>query len=137
MLAGLRARRDSATLESVAERCLIIDDSEGFLASAARLLESQGATVVGLARSRAEALELTDTQAPDLVLVDVELGEDDGVALAHELVARSPSTRAILISAHELSDLDFSSGDSEIAFLPKASLSLTAIERLLPPSRPS
>jgi DNA-binding NarL/FixJ family response regulator len=119
----------------VPQRCLIIDDSEGFLASAARLLESQGARVVGLARSRAEALELADTQAPDLVLVDVELGEEDGVALAHELVAQSPSTRAILISAHELDDLDFSSGDSEIGFLPKASLSLTAIERLLPPSR--
>ena len=42
----------------VSVRCLLIDDSREFLASAARLLESQGVEVVGCATSTREALEL-------------------------------------------------------------------------------
>ena len=40
--------------------CLIVDDSEAFLASAARLFSAQGFRVVGLAASGDEALALAD-----------------------------------------------------------------------------
>jgi DNA-binding NarL/FixJ family response regulator len=66
-------------------RCVIVDDSEDFLASATRLLESQGMQVIGRASSGEEALALTDELAPDVVLVDIMLGEEDGIGLARQL----------------------------------------------------
>jgi two-component system, NarL family, nitrate/nitrite response regulator NarL len=110
-------------------RCLIVDDSDEFLASAARLLEAQGMSVVGRATSSEEALRRAENLAPDVVLVDVELGDEDGVELAQELEARTPSTRAILISAHEREELRLLTNG--VAFLPKSSLGAAAIEKLI------
>jgi two-component system, NarL family, nitrate/nitrite response regulator NarL len=108
---------------------LIVDDSDEFLASAARLLEAQGMSVVGRATSSDEALRRADEVVPDVVLVDVELGDEDGVELAQELEARLPSTRVILISAHEREELDLLANGVE--FLPKSSLGAAAIEKLI------
>jgi CheY-like chemotaxis protein len=51
-------------------RYLLVDDNKDFLASAKRLLDSQGADVVGCATSSAEALRLTDELRPDVALVE-------------------------------------------------------------------
>jgi len=110
-------------------RLLIVDDSDEFLASAARLLEAQGMSVVGCATSSDEAIRLIEELAPDVVLVDVELGEEDGVDLARALTARAPSTTAILISAHDREELGLLANGVE--FLPKASLGAAAIQGLL------
>ena len=118
--------RDSRLM---AVRCLIVDDSDEFLASASRLLEAQGMEVVACATSSEQARQLAEDLAPDVVLVDVELGEEDGVELAQELKARTPSTRAILISAHDREELGLLTNGVE--FLPKSSLGAAAIEKLL------
>src|SRR5262252_9137976 len=99
-------------------RCLIIDDSDEFLASARRLLESQGVEVVGCASTSEEAARLASELAPAVALVDVDLGDEDGIALAAELEARMPSLRAILISAHDREDLnDLIAENADIEFL--------------------
>ena len=113
----------------MALRLLIVDDSDEFLASAARLLEAQGMSVVACATSSDEALRLAEDLAPDVVLVDVELGDEDGVELARALEARAPSTRAILISAHDRDELGLLANGVE--FLPKGSLGAAAIQNLL------
>ena len=82
-------------------RCVLIDDSCQFLAAAARLLESQGIDVVACATSTSEALERVAALEPNLALVDIELGEEDGIALAQQLAVRSPSVRVVLISAYD------------------------------------
>jgi DNA-binding NarL/FixJ family response regulator len=113
-------------------RSLIVDDSETFLASARRLLESQGLEIVGTATSRAEALELATALSPDLALVDVELGEEDGFALAGELRSRSPATRVVLISTYGSNEMqDVISTSSAVGFLPKSRLSVDALRALL------
>jgi DNA-binding NarL/FixJ family response regulator len=113
-------------------RCLLVDDSEEFLVSAARLLESQGLEVVGHATSGAEAIELALALAPDLALVDIELADEDGFALAQELEARAPNTRVILISAYERDDLsDLIPDSGAVGFIPKRSLGAEAIAALL------
>jgi CheY-like chemotaxis protein len=107
-------------------RCLIVDDSEEFLASASLLLESQGVEVVACASSGADALELAWDLALNVALVDVELGDEDGIALAQEL---GEHTQVVLISAYERAELgDLLSG---VPFLPKKALGAPAIERLL------
>src|SRR5918997_6048863 len=104
-------------------RCLLIDDSPEFLASAARLLESQGIDVVGCATSTREALELVATLDPNLALVDIELADEDGIALAQQLSARAPSTPVVLISAYDQADVGELIVETRAAgFLPKSAL---------------
>jgi two-component system, NarL family, nitrate/nitrite response regulator NarL len=116
----------------VALRCLIVDDSETFLVSASALLSAQGLEVVGLASSRAEALRLAEQLWPDVTLVDVELGEEDGLEVARELAGRVPASRVVLISAHAQDELGEVIGESPAArFLAKTALSAAAIADLV------
>jgi DNA-binding NarL/FixJ family response regulator len=113
-------------------RCVLVDDSKDFLASAAQLLESQGVDVVGVASTTAEALRLTEKFEPEVALVDIELDQEDGIELAELLAARTPSTRVVLISSYERDDLsDLISDSPAIGFLPKPVLSASAIDSLL------
>jgi len=114
-------------------RCLIVDDSDEFLASAARLLESQGIDVVGAATSGGQALELAGTLEPDLALVDIELGDEDGIAVAGRLAARVPGITVVLISAYRQDELsEVIAGSPAAGFLSKSDLGLAAIESLIP-----
>jgi DNA-binding NarL/FixJ family response regulator len=113
-------------------RSLIIDDSNAFLASARRLLESQGVEIVGTATSGAEALDLAAALSPDLALVDVELGEEDGFALAGELRSRAPEMRVVLISSYGRDEIqDLISKSAAVGFLPKSQLSGDAVRAVL------
>lgn len=116
----------------MALRCLIVDDSEEFLISARLLLELQGMDVVGVATNRHEAFELAERHAPDVALVDVELGDDDGVALTGELAERTPEMQCVLISAHDRTDLsELVSGSRAAGFISKTDLGAAAIRELL------
>jgi DNA-binding NarL/FixJ family response regulator len=127
----LRSLAGPAKVVIVALRCLIVDDSQEFLLSATRLLESQGFEVVGSATSSELALELAASLEPDLALVDVELSDEDGIALGNEL-AGIASTRVVLISAYEQDEFaDLISESQAVGFLPKRDLGATAIVDLL------
>jgi DNA-binding NarL/FixJ family response regulator len=116
----------------VALRCLIVDDSEEFLASARRLLSAQGLAVVGVASSGVEAVQLAEQLLPDVALVDVELGEEDGIEVARRLAERAPSSRVVLISSHPEDELgDLLVGNPAAGFLPKTALSAAAIAELV------
>jgi two-component system nitrate/nitrite response regulator NarL len=112
--------------------CLIVDDNEVFLASASRLLTAQGLEVLGCALSGAEALRLARQLAPDVALVDVQLGDEDGLELARRLAANSHATRVILISSYSKDELGELVDDSPaVGFVPKAALGSDAIATLL------
>jgi two-component system, NarL family, nitrate/nitrite response regulator NarL len=110
--------------------CLIVDDNEDFLASASRLLRSQGLEVVDCASSGEQALKLAEKHRPDIVLVDVELGDEDGVVVAEQVRERSPSSSVILISAYDREELAELVGPASNRFLPKNRLSAAAIGKL-------
>jgi two-component system, NarL family, nitrate/nitrite response regulator NarL len=113
-------------------RCLIVDDNEPFLASASRLLSAQGLEVVGRAMSGAEALRLAEHLKPDVALVDVQLGDENGLELTRRLAANSHATRVILISNHSQDELVELLDDSPaVGFLQKPTLGADAIAKLL------
>ena len=113
-------------------RCIIVDDSEEFLASASRLLGSQGMEIVACASSGERALDLTTQLVPDVILVDIELGEEDGIELSHVLAVRAPRTRVVLISSYERDELgDLIAQSPAAGFLPKTDLAATAIAQVL------
>jgi DNA-binding NarL/FixJ family response regulator len=117
----------------VSLRCLIVDDNRVFLDSARRLLERQGLTIVGVASTSADAFWAAETLRPDLVLVDVSLGTEDGFELAQQLVAdRRCDAAVILISTRSEADLADLVVQSPVAgFLAKSELSADAIRTLL------
>ena len=113
-------------------RCIIVDDSEEFLASASRLLGSQGMDVLAVASNGEQALDLAGKLGPDLALVDIELGEEDGIELSHELASHAPSVRVVLVSSYSLADIGELVAHSPAAgFLPKTDLGAAAIRQLL------
>ena len=112
--------------------CLIIDDSEKFLASATRLLSLQGVSVIGGASTGDEALRLAAALRPDVTLVDVELGAEDGIEVARRLTSGSWSTMVILISLRDRNELaELIAGSGAIGFLRKDALDAQAIADLI------
>jgi two-component system nitrate/nitrite response regulator NarL len=115
-------------------RCLIVDDSQAFLHAAAVLLEREGLTVAGMASSIAGALRQARALRPDLILVDIGLGDESGFELAR-LLAQDPQAGAadvILISTAAETDYQDLIQDSPAAgFLAKSDLSAQAISHIL------
>ncbi len=88
--------------------------------------------VVACANSRADALELAEALEPDVALVDIVLGDEDGIALTRQLAVRAPSTCVILVSSYALDDLgELLANSPAVGFLPKTALGAAAIARLL------
>lgn len=113
--------------------CIIVDDNRGFLASAARLLKLEGVKVVGCATSGQEALRLSRAVARlDVILVDIELGEENGIELARQLSAQLPDAAVILISSHDQDELEeLMPTTGVVGFLPKQALGAAAIAGLI------
>jgi two-component system, NarL family, nitrate/nitrite response regulator NarL len=118
--------------EEVPLSCLIVDDSEEFQASASRLLSAQGMTIVGCASSAAQALRMAESLRPDVALVDVELGDEDGIELAAQLAASAAATPVILISIRDQDEVsELIRGSPARGFLRKDALDASGIVELL------
>ena len=115
-------------------RCLLVDDSDAFLETASLLLEREGLTVVGMASTIAEALGQARALRPDLILVDIGLGDESGFTLAGLLArdGQSGGAEVILISTGAEEDYKEMIDDSPVAgFLAKSELSSLGISRVL------
>jgi DNA-binding NarL/FixJ family response regulator len=120
-----------ATIGVVSRRILIVDDHSGFRASARRMLEAGGFDVVGEAHDGAAALEAAANLTPDVVLLDVQLPDANGIDLAGRLSANGGAA-VILTSSRPSDQLGSNLTDSGArGFIPKDELSATEIERLV------
>jgi CheY-like chemotaxis protein len=119
--------------------CLIVDDNRAFLEAAQMLLEREGLTVAGTATTSDEALRKAESLRPDVVLVDISLGEESGFDLARRLVDAYPGneTAVVLISTRAEADVaDLIAESPALGFVPKVELSAGAIRRLVDGRRP-
>jgi DNA-binding NarL/FixJ family response regulator len=112
---------------------LIVDDSAPFFEAARQFLADDGVTVVGFAATSDQAVNKTLALAPDVALVDIDLGTESGIDVAQRL-ARLPhgGPPVVLISAEsgsELAELVDASG--ALGFVSKTDLSGDAIRKLL------
>jgi DNA-binding NarL/FixJ family response regulator len=115
-------------------RCLIVDDSRLYLDAARALLEREGIEVAGVASGTAEALLLAEALQPDVILVDIVLGEESGLDLVRLMSedSRAAGAAMILISTHTEADFSALIEESPAAgFIPKPELSAAAIRRTL------
>jgi DNA-binding NarL/FixJ family response regulator len=114
-------------------RCLLVDDNDAFLEAASRLLQREGVTVVGTASSTAEAIRRARALRPDIIVIDIGLGEESGFDLARLLAQDGGSSaELIMISARAESDYTELIAQSPAAgFLAKSELSARGIGQLL------
>ena len=111
-------------------RSLIVDDNDSFLEAARGLLEEEGLPVAGVASTPVDAFRQVQLLDPDIVLVDVFLGEESGLELARRLV--DDGQTVILISTHPEEDLaDLIAGSPAVGFLQKGELSADAVRRMV------
>jgi len=80
---------------------LIVDDHEVFRASARALLESAGFVVVAEAATGTEALEAVAANRPEIVLLDIQLPDIDGLIVAERLAASPLPPAVVLTSSRE------------------------------------
>ena len=113
-------------------RCVIVDDNSLFLEGATDLLTREGVDVVGVAANSAEAIRLVTEVRPDVMLVDIDLGDEDGFELAQRVHAISPASKVILVSTHAEEDLAHLIDQSPaLGFIAKTGLSAQAIRDTL------
>jgi DNA-binding NarL/FixJ family response regulator len=80
----------------------------------------EGVEVVGETGSGDEALSLTETLQPDLILLDITMPGMNGLAALSEIRARFPSVRVIMLTMHEAREYAIQSLHGGAAgFIPK------------------
>jgi DNA-binding NarL/FixJ family response regulator len=115
-------------------RCLIVDDSTGYVQAARALLEQEGITVVGVASTVDAAARAVTELCPDVTLVDIDLCGSSGLDLARHLVDEFCGTAGcvILISAHAEEEFaDLIEACPAAGFVPKLALSADAIRAVM------
>ena len=114
-------------------RCLIVDDNEAFVEIARRVLDPNGVKVTGTASNIAEAVLRVSELRPDIVLIDVMLGDENGFDLARRLAEPGARDLAVIMISSGAADeyRDLIAESAAVGFLPKAELSVDGIRRLL------
>lgn len=83
-------------------RVAVVDDHPVFRLGMSALLGSlEGVEVVGDAEDAVAAHRLIDERRPDVVLMDLHLGEDSGIEATRDIVRRHPDTAVLVITMQE------------------------------------
>jgi CheY-like chemotaxis protein len=122
----------TAIIGDVTPSVLVVDDDPQFRKLAQRLLAVSGLAVVGEAGSVAAALAAVARFEPSAVLLDVELPDGDGIALARELAALPWRPRVVLTSIdREITTDEEARRAGARAFVHKADLPNAPLAQLL------
>jgi DNA-binding NarL/FixJ family response regulator len=111
---------------------VIVDDHAGFRSSARALLEAAGFEVVGEAADGESALAVVDRVHPRIVLLDVQLPDIDGFAVAERLARAGDPPAVVLVSTRPVSSYRRRLARSPVrGFISKSELSGNALSALV------
>lgn len=80
-------------------RIMIVDDHAVIRSGLRMLIEhNPRMAVVAMAGNRTEALEHAAKERPDVIILDLVLGDDDGLAFLPELCEMSPQSRVLILT---------------------------------------
>jgi len=133
----IRGNPDAAHLGScddcpVERTVLIVDDHPGFRSAVRALLEADGFDVVGEAADGESALAAAERLRPGLVLLDIQLPDLDGFAVAERITSSQPAPVVVLVSSRTASSYRRRLADSPaLGFVAKSELSGAALSALL------
>lgn len=111
---------------------MIVDDQPPFRAAARAVIDRvPGFELVAEVASGEEAVETSSAVEPDLVLMDINMGELDGIEATRVITGDNPAIKVILVSTYELDDLPAGARTSgAIAYVNKDELSPRVIRRI-------
>jgi DNA-binding NarL/FixJ family response regulator len=131
-LAVRRSSRASGTIRVVRPTVLIVDDHDDFRESASALLRAGGFEIVGAAADGATALEAVARLRPRIVLLDIQLPDIDGFAVAERLARGVDPPSVVLISNRDATAYGPRINAAPArGFLPKRELSGAALAALI------
>jgi DNA-binding NarL/FixJ family response regulator len=113
---------------------LIVDDHDTFRALARVVLEASGYTVAGEAADGESALRTADEVDPDIVLLDIQLPDIDGFAVAERLAQLPRAPAVVLVSTRDEDAYRERLSDAPaLGFVNKSDFSGRALAALLGP----
>lgn len=80
---------------------LIVDDHEIVRCGLASAFKDSGVRIVAEATTGSEAIRLARRHKPDVVLLDIRLGQEDGLDSIRRLRTAAPDTRVVAFSAFD------------------------------------
>src|ERR671930_503113 len=111
-------------------RVLIVDDIPETRDHLTKLLGFEAdIEVVGAAASGAEAIDLAGKLKPDVILMDINMPDMDGIAATEQLAARAPTSAVVMMSVQGEADYlrrSMLAGAREVLVKPFSSDELTA-----------
>jgi len=111
---------------------LIVDDHADFREAASTLLETEGFSVVGAAADGDAAIAAAERLRPEVVLLDIQLPDLDGFAVAELLAGTSDPPAVVLISSREAAAYGRRLEAAPVrGFIPKRALSGAALAALV------
>ena len=97
---------ENVVMNSGAVGVLIVDDQAPFRRAAKMVLAATpGFDVIGEAESGEEAVELFETLAPGLVLMDINLPGINGIEATRRITDAHPDATVLLLSTYQAADL--------------------------------
>jgi two-component system nitrate/nitrite response regulator NarL len=115
----------------VSETVVIVDDNDEFRVRTRALLDGDGYRVIGDAADGASGLEAVRSLRPNIALLDVQLPDTSGFAIAERL-RRQAETAVVIISTRDAHD--YASAVSEcgaLGFISKSEISGDALRAVL------
>ena len=131
-LSTMCPRATCGTISCVRPTVLIVDDHPAFRASATALLQAEGFDVVGEAADGPSALRAVTRLRPEIVLLDIQLPDLDGLAVAEQLAAFPNAPAIVLISSRDAAAYGPRIQTAPACgFIPKSALSGEALAALV------
>ena len=121
--------QNESTAEFKSISVLLVDDQPVFRNVAKSVLERDGACeVIGEATDGMHALEMMSKLNPDIVVMDVQMGDMSGVEATRRILSRHPQANVVLTSMG--SDSEYPTLAREIGargFVPKRNLNVSML----------
>lgn len=113
-------------------RLLIVDDEDLFVELVRELLASEtGIEIVGRASNGEEAVRLTDSLSPDVVVMDVEMPLMDGIEATRRIHDRHPEVRVVIFTGSDAERDELRAREAgAVAYVRKAHVSALLVEAI-------